>query len=102
MYDPVCLMFLCNSQYLYHSDCSVEASFLDQLKAYLTSDVSADVDSMSTPCPSLDKMKQIFTKDCLSIHTYVYTRVCVCVCVCVASQATITLHHHVARSHVHF
>ena len=46
----------------------VDGSFLEQIRSYLDNDVTADVESMATPTPTLTYMKQLITKDCHVLH----------------------------------
>ena len=46
----------------------VDGSFLEQIRSYLDNDVTADVESMATPTPTLTYMKQLFAKDCHVLH----------------------------------
>ena len=46
----------------------VDGPFLEQIRSYLDNDVTADVESMATPTPTLTFMKQLFAKDCHVLH----------------------------------
>ena len=46
----------------------MDGPFLEQIRSYLDNDVTADVESMATPTPTLTYMKQLFAKDCHVLH----------------------------------
>ena len=53
----------------------VDGPFLEQIRSYLNNDVTADVESMATPTPTLTYMKQLFAKDCQMLHKWVDVRI---------------------------
>ena len=46
----------------------VDDSFIEKLKAYLHGDVAKDVDSMATPMPQVNHLKQLYQANCRSMH----------------------------------